>query len=138
MRDALASESSDAIEEWMHHSLRLARARYEQQFELAHAKGKEKPHAGRIYDPALLNRLHREVKIREFVLKHWRRGDLLDGSARVWWVYMLAHAKLQIRRDAGELGDTVFLTACAILRRERDAADRRVEHLLWMKPTKTA
>lgn len=128
----------DQIEGWIRHSLNLARARHDQQFDLAHPKGKPKPHVGRIYDPALIARLRREVKLREFVLNHWRRSDLLDGSARVWWVYVLAHARLQIRRYANEITDVEFLAACAQLRRERDTADRRVEHLLWMKKGRIA
>lgn len=123
MELAAGDVTDTRIEAWMRHSLRLATARRDQP---AHVYDQE--------DSGLYSCLYREVKLREWVLARWHRPDLLDGSAYVWWAYCVRHARLQIARYAGLMGDDEFLSACKRLRAERETADAQVQHQLWGKP----
>lgn len=99
--------------DWMRHGLTLARDR------LAH------PQHGEDIQPIKL-----EVYAREFVLAHL--GDELQGGAAIWWDYIVAHARLQIKRYAYEISEQEFFEACKALRRQRDE-DLSVSKDVWLK-----
>lgn len=105
--------------DWMKHSLDLIRE-----------KCKPK-HIHEWDDEAALQR---ELKLCEFVMANLKDAQqLLHGSARVWWRFMVGHARLQVKRYAREIDDAEFYEACRELRDWRDLVDEEVKNQAWMR-----
>lgn len=115
---------------WIFHSLRLIHARVQHLRDAHHPEVKAGTH--RADDPAVIRRLRYELRVVQFCWDHREAAGSFQGSAAVWWAYMVAHARLQVKRYAGEMDNETFYEACAMLRLERDAADRTQVGVAWL------
>jgi hypothetical protein len=116
--------------DWMFHSLRLIHARVKVLRDGNHPDVVAGTH--RADDVAVIARLRGELRVVQFCWDNRERAAYFEGSAAVWWEYITAHARLQIARYAGEIDQDYFSEACAMLRLERDAADRTQVGVAWL------
>lgn len=106
--------NADEMRGWLLHSVRLSRD-YE-------AK------ADWYVEHGLMTRQLREALRWELSVQEWCVSRLVHdiqwsperADLRAWRDYMVAHARLQIRRYANEIGEEEFQAAAGLIRRERD------------------
>jgi hypothetical protein len=83
-----------------------------------------------------LEAIQYELKIREFVLKHIKRPDMLTGCALIWHWWMVCHATLQIQRHQREIEEWEFAHQCKCLRDIRNTGDRLNRGVSWLRKDK--
>jgi hypothetical protein len=113
MTEDLLSEA-----DWMRHSRGLCRARL----------NKSSPGD----PPELAVKLRYELRIRDWCLENSARAEFFQGSAAVWWGYMVDHARLQIAKYSGEIDESEFISRCKTLRDQRDQADLSFAGVAWL------
>lgn len=107
----------EQLKEWLHHGVRLCRARLDKLPEDA--------------DWRTRHALQQELAAREFVLQHLD-NPMLQGAAAVWRDYMIAHAELQIKRYSRQISEDEFFKQTSALRRERDTQTVNQVGVAWL------
>lgn len=117
----------DSVRGWMRHSTRLAVDRLDK----LHPRGDDSAAMWEYRREKAA--LRYEVDVRSYVLARLDRAEMLNGSARVWWLYMSCHARLQDRRFRWVVDEQTFHRVCRKMRAERDARDQYNQGIPWEK-----
>lgn len=106
--------NAEAVRAWVLHSVRLARE-YEAKADWYQARG--------LITVAARETLRWELSVREWCaarLVHDIQWEPERADLRAWRDYLVAHARLQVRRYANEISGEEFQAAAGVIRRERD------------------